>query len=190
MDKYFRPIMKTLVNVIRCYATVALVSLVNLTLFAQVEVKWQNELPANIYWQEVTSLGNLIVSSGNQLSGINTETGAPIWSKPELARLERQAYSELPNSPFFTVTKGDDILLIDQLTGDLVFDSERAGIKTIEDYFLLYNSDALLVAGKSFSDEPVMASVRMSNGSISWKMNEKFGRIIAATTNWNQQRAG
>ena len=78
--------MKILINVIRCYATVVLVSLVHVTLLAQVEVKWQNELPANIYWQEVTSLGNLIVSSGNQLSGINTETGEPIWSKPELAR--------------------------------------------------------------------------------------------------------
>ena len=40
-------------------------------------------------------------------------------------------------------------MLIDQLTGDLVFDSKKAGIGTIEDYFLLYNYDAILVAGKS-----------------------------------------
>ncbi|MCK5369021.1 MAG: hypothetical protein KAQ62_10730, partial [Cyclobacteriaceae bacterium] len=179
--------MKKLFNFKRYYATVVMVSLINLSLFAQVEVKWQNELSADIYWQEVTSLGNLIVSSGNHLSGINTETGSPIWSKPELAGLNRNAYQELPNSPFFTVTKGDDILLIDQLTGDLVFDSEQAGIRSIEDYFLLYNSDALLVAGKSFSDEPIMVSVKMSDGSISWKMNEKFGRIIAATELGNNE---
>ena len=179
--------MKKLFNFKRYYTTVVMVSLISLSLFAQVEVKWQNELSADIYWQEVTSLGNLIVSSENHLSGINTETGSPIWSKPELAGLNRNAYQELPNSPFFTVTKGDDILLIDQLTGDLVFDSEQAGIRSIEDYFLLYNSDALLVAGKSFSDEPIMVSVKMSDGSISWKMNEKFGRIIAATELGNNE---
>lgn len=179
--------MKKLFNSKRYYATVVLVSLINLSLLAQVEVKWENELSADIYWQEVTSLGNLIVSSGNQLSGIDTETGSAIWSKPELAGLNRDAYQELPNSPFFTVTKGDDILLIDQLTGDLVFDSEQAGIRSIEDYFLLYNSDIILVAGKSFSDEPIMVSVKMSDGSITWKMNEKFGRIIAATELGNNE---
>lgn len=179
--------MNKLFNFRRCYATVALVSAIHLSLFAQVDVKWQNELSANIYWQEVTSLGNLIVSSGNQLAGIDIETGAVVWSKPDLAGLNRAAYNELPNSPFFTVDKEDDILLIDQLTGDLVFDSEQAGIRSIEDYFLLYNSDAILVAGKSFSDEPIMVSVKMSDGSISWKMNEKFGRIIAATELGNQE---
>lgn len=179
--------MKKLINFKRYYAIVVLVSAINFSLFAQIEVKWKNELSADIYWQEVTSLGNLIVSSGNQLSGFNTETGAPIWSKPALAGLNRNAYQELPNSPFFTITKGDDILLIDQLTGDLVFDSEQAGIKSIEDYFLLYNSDALLVAGKTFSNEPIMVSVKMSNGSISWKMNEKFGKIIAATEIGNNE---
>lgn len=156
------------------------VLLSNLTLVSQVEVKWQNELSSDIYWQEVTALGNLIVSSGTQLSGINTETGKINWSKPDFARLNRASFNELPNSPFFTINKGSSILLIDQLTGDLVFDSKKAGIGTIEDYFLLYNYDAILVAGKSPSGKPIMVSVKMSDGSISWSMDEKFGRIIAA----------
>ena len=164
-----------------------LVSVISSSVLAQVEMKWQNELSADIRWQEVTSLGNLIVSSGNQLAGIDPASGTVTWSKPALAGMDRDSYRELPNSPFFTVTKGDDILLIDQLTGDLVFDSEKAGIRTIEDYFLLYNTDAILVAGKTFSDEPIMVSVKMSDGSVSWKMNEKFGKIIAASELDNQE---
>jgi outer membrane protein assembly factor BamB len=171
----------------RYLALIALISINTFTVNAQVQVKWQNQLSADIYWQEVTALGNLIVSSGNQLSGVNTETGTVNWSKIEFAGLNRDAFNELPNSPFFTVTKGNRILLIDQLTGDLVFDSEKAGIKTIEDYFLLYNSNAILVAGKSNSGDPIMVSVKMSDGSISWSMNEKFGRIIAATELGNQE---
>ena len=179
--------MKKLFRRKRYLALLALISMSTFSVNAQVEVKWQNELSSDIYWQEVTALGNLIVSSGNQLSGVNTETGNVIWSKIEFAGLNRDAYNELSNSPFFTVTRGTRILLIDQLTGDLVFDSEKAGIKAIEDYFLLYNSDAILVAGKSYSGDPIMVSVKMSDGSISWSMNEKFGRIITATELGNQE---
>ncbi len=179
--------MRTVFRYQRYLAIATMVLIANLTLLAQVEIKWQNELTANIYWQEVTALGNLIVSSGNQLSGVNTETGEIIWSKKDFAGLNRTSYNELPNSPFFTITKGNGILLIDQLTGDLVFDSKSAGISTIEDYFLLYNSDAILVAGKAVGGESIMVSVKMSDGNISWTMNEKFGRIIAANELGNNE---
>ena len=160
---------------------VILITLSTFTGFAQVEVKWTKELSADILWQEVTTLGNLIVSSKNQLVGIDTETGEIRWSKHEHAGLNREAFNELPNSPFFTVTAKNSLHLIDQLSGDEVFNSYKAGINTIEDYFLLYNSDAILVAGKGVGGEPLMVSVKMSEGKVSWTMKEKFGRIVAAT---------
>ena len=166
---------------------VILLTVSSFTGFAQIEVKWTNELPADILWQEVTALGNLIVSSNNQLVGIDTETGKNRWSKQEHAGLNREAFNELPNSPFFTVTTGNSIHLIDQLSGDEVFNSYKAGINTIEDYFLLYNSDAILVAGKDIGGEPLMVSVKMSQGSVSWTMKEKFGRIIAANELGNNE---
>jgi len=166
---------------------VILFTLSTFTGFTQVEVKWTKELPADILWQEVTALGNLIVSSENQLIGVDTETGEIRWSKHQHAGLYREAFNELPNSPFFTVTTNNSIHLIDQLSGDEVFDSYKAGINTIEDYFLLYNSDAILVAGKGVGDEPLMVSVKMSEGSVSWTMKEKFGRIISATELGNDE---
>jgi len=159
---------------------VILLTVSTFTGFTQIEVKWTKELPADILWQEVTALGNLIVSSNNQLVGIDIETGEIRWSKPEHAGLNREAFGELPKSPFFTVTAQNSIHLMDQLSGDEVFNSYKAGINTIEDYFLLYNSDAILVAGKDIDGEPLMVSVKMSEGSVSWTMKEKFGRIIAA----------
>jgi outer membrane protein assembly factor BamB len=174
-------------NIGKYLLLVILITVSTFTGFAQVEVKWTKELPADILWQEVTALGNLIVSSNNQLVGIDTETGEIRWSKHEHAGLYREAFNELPNSPFFTVTTNNSIHLIDQLTGDEVFDSYKAGINTIEDYFLLYNSDAILVAGKGVGGEPLMVSVKMSEGSLSWTMKEKFGRIIAATELGNNE---
>jgi outer membrane protein assembly factor BamB len=165
----------------KCLFTSAIAYFANLALFAQVDVKWKKDLSSPIHWQEVTSLGNLIVSSGNQLAGVDTESGSINWSKIDLAGISRDAYSKIPNSPFFTIAKGNSIMLIDEFSGALAFDSEKAGLKTIEDYFFLYRADAILIAGTSFSGDPIMVSVRMSSGKVSWSMNEKFGRIVAAT---------
>lgn len=51
----------------------------------------------------------------------------------------------------------------------------------------MYNSDAILVAGTNLAGDPVMLSVKMSDGSLSWSMNEKFGRIIAANELGNDE---
>ena len=179
--------MCTLNHLNRCLSFFVLTVMINFAAYAQVEVKWEKELSSDILWQEVTALGNLIVSSGNQLAGVNTETGEITWSKQELAGLGRQAYKELPNSPFFTIDLGNSIMVLDQLSGDMVFDSRNAGISTIEDYFLLYNSDAILVTGEGTGGKPIMVSVKMSDGNVQWTMNEKFGRIIAVTELGNNE---
>jgi len=155
--------------------------------YSQVEVKWVKQLASNILWQEVSSLGNLIVCSEKALMGVNSETGEINWSKSEHANLARHLYRELPNSPFFTVETNNVIYLIDQISGDEVFNSAKAGIADIKDYFLMYNSDAILVSGNNPSGDPVMLSVKMSDGSLSWTMNEKFGRIIAANELGNDE---
>lgn len=155
--------------------------------FSQVEMKWNKEVPTTILWQEVTSLGNLIVSSREELIGIDTETGAISWGKRAFGSLERAAYEELPNSPFFSVTTNKSLHLIDQFSGNEVFNSKNAGLQEVNSYHLLYNSDAILVSGTGFNSEPLMVSVKMSDASLLWSMNEKFGRIVATNELDNQE---
>ena len=154
---------------------------------AQATAKWDKTFPNNIRWQELNYLGNLVLCSDDALMGIDAEDGAVRWTKNEFAGLDRQAYNELTKSPFFTIKKDNTIYLIDQLSGDEVFNSTKAGIAEISDYFLLYNSDAILVAGKDAGGEPIMLSVQMSKGKLSWTMNEKFGHIIAVNELGNDE---
>ncbi len=154
---------------------------------AQVDVKWTKDLSGEIMWMEVTALGNLIVSTSNQLFGVDSKTGEVRWAKPEFAGLKRQGFEELGNSPFFTVAYDNSIFACDQLSGDEVFNSRNAGIKTIDDYFLLYNSNAILVAGKGPDSQPIMISVKMSDGSVAWTKKEKFGKIIAVNELGNNE---
>jgi outer membrane protein assembly factor BamB len=176
---------KNLISNIKVFLLVA--TLFPLIVNGQIEVKWNKQITTNIQWQEVSSLGNLIICSREALMGINTETGDITWSKPDHANLERELYRELPNSPFFTIENNNVFYLIDQFSGDEVFNSAKAGMAEIKDYFLLYNSDAILVAGNNAEGNPGMLSVKMSDGSLSWSMNEKFGRIIATTELGNDE---
>ena len=155
--------------------------------FAQVEVKWNKQLPTDILWQEVTALGNLVVGSREGLIGVDTETGDISWSNRALGNLGRNAFEELPNSPFITITTDNSLHMIDQFSGKEVFNSENAGLQEITSYYLLYDSDAILVAGKDRNGAPLMVSVKMSDGSQSWSMNEKFGRIVAANELGNKE---
>ncbi|MEL7426215.1 MAG: hypothetical protein AAFN81_24695 [Bacteroidota bacterium] len=68
---------------------------------AQVEVKWEKEMPGNILWQQVTTLGQLIVETDAGLIGVDTETGETKWTQNGLANLPQGAFVELPDSPFF-----------------------------------------------------------------------------------------
>ena len=156
-------------------------------LLAQVELKWNKQLPTDIIWQEVTALGNLIVNSREELIGIDTETGNIIWGSRAFGNLNRAAFEELPNSPFFTMTTDNTLHMIDQFSGKEVFNSANAGLSDIASYFLLYNSDAILVAGKSANGQPLMVAVKMSDGSLIWSLDEEFGRIIAANELDNQE---
>jgi hypothetical protein len=179
--------MSNLLAIKRSLSIFILAGIFNFAGYGQVDIKWEKELPADILWQEVTALGNLIVSTKGQLTGINTETGGTLWTKPDLGGIGHAAYSELPNSPFFTVTNGTGIYAIDQLSGDLVFDSRKVGISAIDDYFFLYKSNEILVAGKDQGGDPLMASVNMSTGDVSWTLKEKFGRIIAVNELGNNE---
>lgn len=51
----------------------------------------------------------------------------------------------------------------------------------------MYNSDAILVAGTDWDKEPLLVSVNMSDGNLSWSMNEKFGSIITVNELDNQE---
>lgn len=155
--------------------------------FAQMEVKWNTEVPTDILWQEVTALGNLIVSSREGLIGLDVETGEIVWSKGSHGNLDRTAFEELPNSPFFTITGENKLHLIDQFSGQEVFNSENAGFKEVASYFLLYDSNTILVSGTGWSKESLMVSANMSDGSVSWSLEEKFGSVINVNELENQE---
>lgn len=155
--------------------------------YAQMQTKWTKDFSLPIRWQEVTTLGNFIVNTSTELSAIDPATGEALWSKPALGGLNRANYRELPNSPFFSAEKGNNIQIIDQLSGDVVFDASTAGISLFKDSYFLFQNDGILVSGQDGANEPVIVFVKMSTGEVQWKVNEDFKRIVTVNEISNQE---
>ncbi len=162
--------------------------LISWSIHAQEKATWKRDFGSPVLWQEVTALGNLIVCTQGALNGVDSETGSIIWSKPEFGGIPQEAYNEVAGSPYITVDKGGNITLLEPFNGEIIFDSNQAGVGEIESYYFLFSVNGILIAGdkKGFSD-PIMLMVDMSTGKVRWNIEEKFGRIIAANELSNKE---
>ena len=147
---------------------------------AQVQEAWKRDLKQDILWQQVTPLGNLVITTPAALTGIDPATGAELWSRKDFGGLERTAAEQIKGSPLLTINRKGVISILEPFHGMELFNSQAAGIATIDTSFFLYLNNGILIAGKKpGSKDPVMIMVNMNDGKISWKIEEKFGNIIA-----------
>ncbi len=148
--------------------------------FAQVQESWNADLGGQILWQEVTPLGNLIVCTDRSLQGLDPSSGKYLWSLGDLGGLPRESYQNLLNSPLFSISRGDYFYMINPFNGDIVFNSEIAGIGSLKFQDMLFKSNGVLIAGeRRGSNDPVMMMVDVSSGAVLWTKDEKFGKIVA-----------
>jgi len=147
---------------------------------AQVQQSWNADLGGQIIWQEVTPLGNLIICTDKSLQGLDPATGRYLWSLGEFGGVGRESYQNLQNSPLFSITRGENFYMINPFNGDIVFNSQSAGIYNLQFQDVLFRANGVLIAGeRTGSKEPVLLMVDVSTGSILWSKEEKFGKIVA-----------
>jgi outer membrane protein assembly factor BamB len=147
---------------------------------SQVPESWKYNTKDEIIWQEVNSLGNLIVETKTALIGINPETGKEIWSCGQLGGISHDQVKTINGSPLLSISQANAINIIEPFQGKTLFNSQMAGISTVDTTCFLYRNNGILLTGKkSGSKDPVMIMIDMNDGKINWKLEEKFGKIIA-----------
>jgi outer membrane protein assembly factor BamB len=147
---------------------------------SQVPEAWKYTSHDEIMWQEVNSLGNLIVETRSALVGIDPQTGKEIWSCGQFGNISRSQVKTIPGSPLLSISRSNLITLVEPFRGKTLFNSEEAGISTIDTTCFLYRNNGILLTGKKTgSQDPIMIMVNMNDGKISWRLEEKFGKIIA-----------
>ena len=152
--------------------------LTSISLFAQLEETWTSSFDNEINWQTVSALGNYIVHTNSGLYGIDNNTGDVIWSDLTFSRLSEDSFTELENSPFAKIETEKGFFIVNLFDGSKVFNSFDHGIKNVKQHFVLYQSNAIVVAGKSVSGEDMALSIDISTGKVLWSKEGSFGKLI------------
>lgn len=92
---------------------------------------WTAELPDSVKWQEVTSLGTLLVGTAGTLNSIDPETGTIEWSHKEFAKTTPFNVREIPGTPVLLINDHSSMInpktkitALDILTGETLWETD------------------------------------------------------------------
>jgi len=145
---------------------------------------WSKGMKTNINWQKVTSLGQVIASTGNGLIGVNTVTGEEAWVIEELKNCPENSYQPIAQTPFVSVSSaegGKNIYFVDPVEGKILFSSKAAGIEQVSDKFFLYQNNKILIIGTTQGGKNTeMVMVDMAGGKKLWSKSGAFSFTTGA----------
>src|SRR5256712_5455269 len=135
---------------------------------------WTLRMKGDIRWQQVTPAGALLVSTDAALSGVDIERGQITWEKPELGGLPADSVRMVEGSLLIEAARPGLLVVLDPVTGAVVFDSRRPGLTQIVTRRVLPQSGTLLVHGRGPSGGSVVALYDLVTGEQRWVNDALF----------------
>jgi len=135
---------------------------------------WTVKLKGDVRWQQVTPAGALLVSTDAGLAGVDIERGQITWEKPELGGLPPDSVRMVEGSLLVEAARPGLLLILDPVTGAVVFDSRRPGLTQIVTRRVLPQSGTLLVHGRTASGGSVVALYDLVTGEQRWVNDALF----------------
>ncbi len=157
---------------------------------AQSEASWTSSFDQQINWQKVTSLGNYIVQTDAGLFGIDTETGNILWHDIKFKNVGEDSFVELENSPFSKIETPKGLYIINTFDGSLIFNSYDKGFSKVDQHYVLYRSNSILVAGKSDLGPNTIVSIDIASGDVLWTSEGDVGKLFTVIELTDQELLG
>ena len=117
---------------------------------------WAVKLPESVKWQEVSSVGTLLVGTSSSLCSIDPETGATMWTRTEFSKTSPFNVREIPGTPVLLVNDHSSMInpktkitALDILTGETIWETEREQGYPIGAY-PIYAKKIVLVFGSGY----------------------------------------
>src|SRR5438093_10830817 len=179
----YRGIAMAAVSARRTLLVPALVTLVHTTALAQTAAPptsptrgvasgataaWTLKLKGDIRWQQVTPAGALLVSTAAALAGVDIDRGQVTWEKPELGGLPADSVRLIEGSLLVEAARPGLLVILDPVTGAVLFDSRRPGLTQIVTRRVLPQSGTLLVHGRRATGPAVVALYDLVTGEQRW----------------------
>jgi len=172
-------------KILNVAATIGLLALACTTRAAEVQPSWRLDFERPIGWQRATTLGDLIVNTAGGLYAVEPETGNVRWSHTDLGSLPRGGFEELPGAPLVVIDDGREdprTVILNLMTGALVFDSQAENLTQIASKHILPHSGSLLIAGfETGKPQPTLFLYDINSGKRLWSsdaLNEGMNNLM------------
>src|SRR5881296_2390976 len=129
---------------------------------------WTLKMKGDVRWQQVTPAGALLVSTDAALAGVDIDRGQVTWEKPELGGLPADSVRVIEGSLLVEAARPGLLVILDPVTGAVLFDSRRPGLTQIVTRRVLPQSGTLLVHGRRANGPAVVALYDLVTGEQRW----------------------
>ena len=135
---------------------------------------WTLRLKGDVRWQQVTPAGALLVETDGALSGVDIDRGQVMWEKPELGGLPVDSVRMIEGSLLIEAARPGLLLILDPVTGAIIFDSRRLELAQVVTRRVLPQSGTLLVHGRRAAGPAVVALYDLVTGTQRWVNDALF----------------
>ena len=135
---------------------------------------WSVRVRGDIRWQQVTPAGALLVSTDAGLAAVDIDRGQVVWEKPELGGLPADSVRPVEGSLLIEAARPGLLLILDPVTGAVVFDSRRLNLVQVVTRRVLPQSGTLLVHGRRAGGPAVVALYDLVTGNQRWANETLF----------------
>src|SRR5881398_3382795 len=129
---------------------------------------WTLKLTGDVRWQQVTPAGALLVSTDAALAGVDIDRGQVLWEKADLGGLPTDSVRLVEGSLLVEAARPGLLVILDPVTGAVLFDSRRPGLTQIVTRRVLPQSGTLLVHGRRATGPAVVALYDLVTGEQRW----------------------
>ncbi|MEN8186962.1 MAG: PQQ-binding-like beta-propeller repeat protein [Bacteroidota bacterium] len=164
-----------------------LISLISFTFSLPVSAQKQIQFEGQIKDKILNSYsGILLIKTPKSVYGISPQKQDILWENKEFSKLDFSTYSEIPLTPYVisdrkTLVKSKRISniinikgisrnIINTLTGDMMFDSEKQGFRSIGNTLLIPEMEAFLVSGIK-NKKAVLVLYNYVSDKILWEID-------------------
>src|SRR5213594_4140756 len=135
---------------------------------------WTLKLTGDVRWQQVTPAGALLVSTDAALAGVDIDRGQVMWEKADLGGLPTDSVRLVEGSLLVEAARPGLLVILDPVTGAVLFDSRRPGLTQIVTRRVLPQSGTLLVHGRRATGPAVVALYDLVTGEQRWVNDALF----------------
>src|SRR5881409_701963 len=129
---------------------------------------WTLKLTGDVRWQQVTPAGALLVSTDAALARVDIDRGQVMWEKADLGGLPTDSVRLVEGSLLVEAARPGLLVILDPVTGAVLFDSRRPGLTQIVTRRVLPQSGTLLVHGRRANGPAVVALYDLVTGEQRW----------------------